>query len=39
MLRAVNLRAGVFVEEYDDGSVTVVGSGSGAANPYVGVEQ
>ena len=39
MLRAVNLRAEVFVEEYDDGSVTVAGSGSGPADPYVGVEQ
>jgi hypothetical protein len=39
MLGAVNLRAEVFIDEYDDGSVTLAGSGSGAANPYVGVEQ
>ena len=39
MLRAVNLRAEVLVDEYDDGSVTAAAPGSGAANPYVGIEQ
>ena len=39
MLRAVNLRAEVFADEYDDGSVTAAGPGSGAANPCVGIER
>jgi len=39
MLRAVNLRAEVLVDEYDDRSVMMAALGSGAADPYMGIEQ
>lgn len=39
MLRAVDLRAEVFVDEYNGVSVTMAGLGSAAANPCGGIEQ